>query len=76
MEERLIHSVWFWLALGAVLISQSTWLFVDARKRESFHWFWGLWGLIQFPMPLILYWLLVRRGIWKRWKQTLGEKRR
>lgn len=77
MEERLMHEVWFWLLLAAVLVPQSTWLFVDARKRGSGsgYWFWGLWGLIQFPLPLAAYWLFVRRGLWKLLKHKLQEKR-
>lgn len=45
-----------------VLLCQSTWLFRDARKRSKYPWFWGIWGLIQCPMPLIFYWLIVRSG--------------
>ena len=61
MEEALARSVWFWLAVAAVLVCQSTWLFVDARKRGKYPWFWGLWGLIHFPLPLLVYWLVVLR---------------
>ncbi|THF81656.1 sigmaY antisigma factor component [Cohnella fermenti] len=48
---------------GAVLIllGQSTWLYTDARGRSRYPWFWAIWGLIQCPMPLIFYWLIVRR---------------
>lgn len=45
-----------------LLLCQSTWLFKDARKRSKYPWFWGVWGLIQFPMPLIFYWIVVRSG--------------
>lgn len=75
MEEWLIHEVWFWLMVAAVLVTQSTWLFVDARKRGRGYWFWGLWGLIQCPLPLVAYWLFVRRGLWKLLKHKLQEKR-
>lgn len=73
MEERLARSVWFWALIASLLILQSTWLFLDARKRERMPWFWGLWGLIQFPLPLITYWLVVRLGIFSRWKKTKHE---
>ncbi|OUS78350.1 hypothetical protein B1748_01760 [Paenibacillus sp. MY03] len=76
MEEKLMQSVWFWLLIAAMLIPQSTWLFVDARKRDSGPWFWGLWGLIQFPLPLVAYWLLVRRGWWKHIKHELQSRGR
>ncbi|MHA7965922.1 sigmaY antisigma factor component [Paenibacillus sp. CAU 1782] len=59
MEEQLKESVWFWLLLGSIMIGQSTWLFLDSGKRGGLKWFWGLWGLIQFPGPLIVYWLVV-----------------
>lgn len=75
MGERLIHDVWFWLLVAAVVLLQSTWLFLDARKRVTGYWFWGLWGLIQFPMPLVVYWLFVRRGLWRRLQHKMQEKR-
>lgn len=55
--------IWFWLLIAAVLLSQSAWLFIDARKRESYPWLWGLWGLIQFPMPLLVYAVVVRKAL-------------
>ncbi|MHA6480502.1 sigmaY antisigma factor component [Paenibacillus sp. strain BS8-2] len=75
MEEQLKNSVWFWSLLAVMLITQSTWLFIDARKRGSSYWFWGLWGLIQCPLPSITYWLFVRRGLWRQLKQKLNEKK-
>lgn len=62
MEELKTLPIWFWVLLISILITQSTWLFIDARKRESMPWFWGLWGLIQTPMPLLFYFLFVRSG--------------
>jgi hypothetical protein len=47
---------------AVVLLCQSTWLFTDARIRSRYPWFWGVWGLIHFPLPLIFYWLIVRKG--------------
>jgi hypothetical protein len=52
---------WAWLLVTVVLLSQGTWLFLDARRRGARPWLWGLLGLVQFPMPLLLYWLIVRR---------------
>ena len=49
------------LLLSPILLIQSIFLFIDAKKRHSYAWFWGLWGLIQFPLPIILYWFLVIR---------------
>lgn len=70
MEEKLIHSFWFWALLSAILLTQSTWLFLDARKRDSKPWFWGIWGLIQFPLPTIFYWLIVRLDLFGQIKKT------
>ncbi len=49
-----------------ILIAQSTWLFLDARKRGHNYWFWGLIGLIQAPWPTVFY-LLFARKINRRW---------
>ncbi|KKK38620.1 Negative regulatory protein yxlD [Mesobacillus campisalis] len=45
-----------------VLLTQSTLLFIDAKKKGSFAWFWGLWGLIQFPLPTLFYYFFVVRA--------------
>ncbi|CAM4336569.1 hypothetical protein FHS16_002655 [Paenibacillus endophyticus] len=66
MEELKILPIWFWILLVAALIAQSTWLFIDARKRDSMPWLWGIWGLIQIPMPLAFYFLFVRSGWFRR----------
>lgn len=55
-----------WILIPIVLISQGTWLFIDARKRDASFWLWGLWGLIQFPWPLVFYLLFVRLQIMKK----------
>lgn len=55
-----------WIVLPIIMISQGTWLFIDARKREASCWFWGIWGLIQFPTPLVFYWLFVRKQVVKK----------
>ena len=60
--------LWLLIAIPAALFVQSTWLFLDARKRSRFPWFWALWGLIQIPMPLLLYWL-IHRVDWRRAKR-------
>ncbi|MFD2615670.1 sigmaY antisigma factor component [Paenibacillus gansuensis] len=53
---------WYgWVLLALLLMLQSTWLFVDARRRGKLPWFWGLWGLIQFPMPILFYLIFVWR---------------
>ena len=51
----------FWILLAVILFSQAIWLFTDAGKRNANKWLWGLWGLIQFPTPLLLYLLIVQK---------------
>lgn len=53
--------VYIWILLAATLLTQATWLFIDARKRNANQWFWGLIGLVRFPEPLIFYLFLVRK---------------
>jgi hypothetical protein len=52
---------WALAFIALVLLTQSTLLYVDARKRGAAAWFWGLLGLIQAPLPTIFYLLLVRK---------------
>ena len=51
----------FWILIAAILFTQAVWLFMDANKRGANKWLWGIWGLIQAPTPLILYFLIVRK---------------
>jgi len=44
-----------------ILIFQSIWLFLDARKRGYNYWFWGIWGMIQAPWPTIFYFIFARK---------------
>ncbi|WP_212933706.1 transcriptional regulator [Robertmurraya siralis] len=47
------------LLLLPFFLTQSILLFIDAKKRGSYPWFWGIWGLIQIPMPILFYFLFV-----------------
>ncbi|EDL64309.1 hypothetical protein [Bacillus sp. SG-1] len=53
------------LLVAPLLLVQSLFLFTDARKRGHKHWFWGVWGLIQCPFPIIFY-LIFARKIFKK----------
>lgn len=50
-----------WIGLIIIIFTQSILLFLDARRRGHNKWFWGIWGLIQFPLPTIFYLLLARK---------------
>ncbi|MNI20979.1 Negative regulatory protein YxlD [compost metagenome] len=58
--------LWAWILIAVFLLSQSTWLFLDARKRGNMYWFWGIWGITSVPGPLLVY-LLFARKIHQNW---------
>ncbi|KAF0823984.1 sigma-Y antisigma factor component [Cytobacillus firmus] len=53
------------IIVGVILIAQSMFLFLDARKRGHNYWLWGIIGLIQAPMPTLFYLIFVRK-IWQK----------
>lgn len=65
------EEIYLLLLIIPVLLAQSIYLFLDARKNGHHFWFWGLWGLIQTPMPLIFYFIFAKK-IWKKYKK--GER--
>ncbi|PAD19749.1 transcriptional regulator [Terribacillus saccharophilus] len=44
-----------------ILLAQGIWLYVDAKRRGTYAWAWGIVGLIQFPTPLLLYYVFIIR---------------
>ncbi|WP_379210716.1 sigmaY antisigma factor component [Paenibacillus sp. GCM10012303] len=62
---------WALVLLTLVLLGQSTFIFLDARKRAKYPWLWGMWGLIQAPMPLVVYWIVYRTN-WFRSNKKQG----
>lgn len=54
--------------IGIVLLAQGAFLFRDAQKRGRHAWFWGIWGLIHFPDPILVYYFFVIRRDRKRKK--------
>ncbi|MDT9023422.1 MULTISPECIES: sigmaY antisigma factor component [Rossellomorea] len=55
-----------------ILLTQSIYLFLDARKNGHNYWFWGIWGLIQCPFPLIFYFIFTKK-IWRKF--NAGERK-
>ena len=53
-----------------LLLTQSMLLFVDAKKKGSYPWLWGIWGLIQLPMPTLFYLLFV---VWPYKRRLKGK---
>ena len=56
------------ILVAAILLLQSIFLFLDARKRNHNYWLWGIVGLIQAPMPTLFYLVFVRKIFWKSTK--------
>jgi hypothetical protein len=52
-----------WVVVLVVLFvfCQGIWIFRDAQKRGRFPWLWGIWGMSNFPLPLIVYYFAVIR---------------
>ncbi|MFO1442738.1 sigma-Y antisigma factor component [Bacillus sp. Bva_UNVM-123] len=49
-----------------ILIFQSSFLFLDARKYGHNYWLWGIWGLTSAPMPILVYLVCIRKPWRKR----------
>jgi hypothetical protein len=49
------------IVVGVILLGQSIYLFMDARKHNHNYWLWGIVGLIQAPMPTLFYLIFVRK---------------
>ncbi|GGC99219.1 hypothetical protein GCM10011389_03080 [Pontibacillus salipaludis] len=56
-----------WCLIALLLVSQSTFLFVQAKKIGKAPWFWALIGLVQVPMPTVAFFVM---------KKLLWEKRK
>ncbi|WP_077303848.1 transcriptional regulator [Terribacillus halophilus] len=55
------HELTITLFVIPVLLAQGIWLYIDAKKRGTYAWAWGIVGLIQFPMPLLCYYIFIIR---------------
>jgi hypothetical protein len=51
--------------VAILLLSQSLFLFFNAKKHQHNYWLWGILGLIQAPLPTIVYLIFIRK-IWNR----------
>lgn len=58
--------IWFIAIIVIFVFCQGVWIFLDAQKRGRFPWLWGLWGISNFPLPLIVYYFTVIRKDRKR----------
>jgi hypothetical protein len=53
--------IWALPPLFVILFSEAVWLFRDAHKQGANPWLWGLWALTNFPTPLVVYLIVVRK---------------
>lgn len=60
-SENIGANILILIIVFSIVLIQGTWIFRDAQKRGIFPWLWGLWGLIQAPIPIIFYYLFVIR---------------
>lgn len=58
-----------WAIVILLLLSQGTWMFLDAKKRGHNYWLWGTLGLIQFPTYLLIYLIFARKIFSKNTKE-------
>lgn len=61
------------IIVAVILISQSIFLFIHARKYGHNYWFWGIIGLIQAPMPTLAYLIFVRKVFHKKNPEGMND---
>lgn len=54
-ENQLI----LFIAIGLLLLIQSTSIFISARRHNKNPWFWGFIGLLNIPSGAVFYYLFV-----------------
>jgi hypothetical protein len=62
------------LLVAPIMLLQSLFLFTDARKKGHKYWFWGIWGLIQCPLPLLFYFIFARKVLNKNKDVQEGKR--
>lgn len=58
-DLSLTVQIVLWLVLAVLMLTQSTLIFLSARKRGKNPWFWGFIGLFNIPFSAILYYFFV-----------------
>jgi hypothetical protein len=49
-----------WIIIGALLLTQGIWIFLDASRRGDRKFLWGFFGLLSVPGNLVIYLLVTR----------------
>lgn len=52
--------IWLFVLIFLFLFAQSTFLFIHSRRNGRLHWFWGLWGMLNVPTPLVVYLIYIK----------------
>lgn len=60
MSELQETHVWVLILVFLGLFAQSTFLFIHSRRNGHLRWFWGIWGMLNLPMPLIVYFIYIK----------------
>ncbi|WP_054957401.1 hypothetical protein [Paenibacillus dakarensis] len=68
MNDLSTVPLWQMIIVFVLVLTQGAWIFWNARSRDlgKAAWFWGIWGSISMPVPLLLYWLFVIRRDYRR----------
>ncbi|MNE85697.1 Negative regulatory protein YxlD [compost metagenome] len=74
VHSEPLPPLWALILIALLLLAQSTWMFIDARKRGRRAWLWGLWGVLNCPSPLIVYLLAVVWVDYRKEKNNRGNK--
>lgn len=57
--------IWGWVLIAMILLIQSSILYIQAKKIGKAPWLWGILGLVQFPVPSIIF-MILWKTVWKR----------
>lgn len=60
MSELQEISIWALVLMFLSLFAQSLFLFIHSRRNGHLHWFWGIWGMLNLPTPLIVYIIYIK----------------
>jgi RNA polymerase subunit RPABC4/transcription elongation factor Spt4 len=65
MSKLLLMSMFIFIALF-IYLGQALWVYLDGRRRgDEYGWLWTILCLTNFPVPLIIYFLVTRHGMKK-----------
>ncbi|RKD75140.1 hypothetical protein ATL39_0836 [Sinobaca qinghaiensis] len=60
MNELQEIPIWLYILIFFFLFAQSTFLFIHSRRNGRLRWFWGIWGMLNVPTPLVVYIIYIK----------------